>query len=111
MSSRGEWEAQAEFMRKHNATHASWGETGNLLSLTLAPAPAERPIGPAAHLLGLQEKMAAGRVRDPKQHQHDVMFAASSVKPIFRPAPPAPSVVPRAVRAKEAAARRGEETG
>lgn len=99
----GYWHAQAEFMRVVGATHATWGDNGKLTSLTLLPRPEP---GPAARLADFHERHAR-TTASAAQRQHDVMFAASRVKPkLITPEPP-PSVVPRAVRAKEEAARRG----
>ena len=96
-------------MREVGATHATWDNNDRLLSLVLAPAPAARAAGPAERMADFHEKRfdpAAAAKR-----KHDVLFAASTTKPkLVTPEPP-PSVVPRAVRAKEEAARRGEATG
>jgi hypothetical protein len=97
-----EWKQQAKFMREEGATHAEWDPLTNRLTvLTLGPDPSAKRLGPAAQLA---ERHLA---RDAK-HRHDVRFAASTVKPIFEQPPPPPSAVPRAVRAKEEAARRGK---
>ncbi|HVL61266.1 MAG TPA: hypothetical protein VM430_07645 [Microbacterium sp.] len=97
---------KAEFMREVGATHAEWTETamgGELLTkLTLGPtAPAQ---GPAARMAEWHQQQAQRAA----VHKHDIMFAASSVKPQFTPPLAPPSAVPRAVRAKEAAAKRGQ---
>lgn len=98
------WEAKAAFMRRHNAVHATWDTVGDLLSLQVAPAqepqPA-RPPGPARRMAEHLEAAAAKR-------RHDTLFAACSVRPKFEKPEPAPSRVPRAVRAKQEAAEGGE---
>lgn len=104
---RNDWDAQAEFMRAHNATHATWSTNGDmLLSLTLAPLPAARVPGPAERMVDFHAQQEINAKR-----KHDILFAASTTKPKLVTPDPPPSVVPRAVRAKEEAARRGEATG
>lgn len=101
-----DWRAKATFMQSVGATHATWDTSGELLSLTLAARVAivERPPGPAARMAEFHQAAALER-------QHNTMFAASRVKPKFTAPAPPPSVVPRAVRAKEEAAKRGESNG
>jgi hypothetical protein len=107
-------EEKAAFMRSVGATHATWspvdgiGEDGvrreTLVSLTLGPTPQSAPRAP-----GPAQRMAD--FHDRQKRQHDILFAASSVRPKLDPSAVPPTAVPRAVRAKEAAARRGEEAG
>jgi hypothetical protein len=97
---------KADFMREVGASHATWGvhevygET--LTSLTLGADPTKP--GPAAQMAKFHQQTAAQRL----QNRHDVLFAASTTKPVYEPPPAPPSAVPRAVRAKEAAAKRGQ---
>ncbi len=102
-----DWRDKAAFMREVGATHATWDENAHLSSLTLAPPAAERAPGPAARMMSLQERVAASEAAELKR-RHDVLFAASTVKPKLVTPDPPPSVVPRAVRAKEAAEARAE---
>jgi hypothetical protein len=97
--------AKARFMREVGATHTSWNGD-DLTSLTLAPVAVQRPVGPAASMGDMQKRLEAAA-----QKQHDIMFAASSVKPKLEAPQPRPAVVPRAVRAKLEAAQRGEIDG
>lgn len=115
------WRDQAQFMRETGAVYAEWDPSGEvLMKLQLAPiavAPAARPPGPAQQMAsrhfanmntdqnaGLQAQAAEERAQ---QSRHNIMFAASRVKPrMDRPEPPE-SAVPRAVRAKQAAAAGG----
>lgn len=97
------WEAKAAFMRNHNAIEASWDEAGDLRVLKLAPQPVVRQPGPAAQMAEFHKTH--------EERRHATMFASSSVKPRYTPPQVPPSVVPRAVRAKEAAAARGQEAG
>jgi hypothetical protein len=114
-----DWLAKAEFMRTVRATHASWNDEGELVSLDLAPPPppplaavpsAPRQPGPAMRMAGFhQETMqqAAARKAREEQRRHEVLFASSSMRPKLElPADP-PSVVPRAVRERAAAEQRG----
>jgi hypothetical protein len=110
-----DWELKAAFMRAHRATAATWAPDGELISLHIpapaaaappaaTPAPAQpRPPGPAARMADFH---ARNEDRLAKRH-HDVLFASSSMRPKFDPAPAPASVVPRAVREREAAAQRG----
>jgi len=97
---------KAAFMREVGATHAEWGVDAafgeTLTKLTLGPE-ATKP-GPAAQMAKFHQQTVAQRA----QSRHDVLFAASTVKPKYEPPAAPPSVVPRAVRAKEAAAKRGQ---
>ncbi len=108
-----DWKAKAAFMRDAGASHAIWTDDGALSSLVLFPSSAPRVLGPAQRLAStLPEGLVAGAVKgtmtgvlSAAQRHHDTLFAASSVKPPYSPAPVPESAVPRAVRAKEAAAR------
>lgn len=104
-----DWKAKASFMREHGAIAAEWTEAGELLKLTLGPIPA---AGPAARMAAFHERTAesvAHSAAEKMKRQHDVLFAASSVRPsLGSPATP-PHAVPRAVAAKEAAKRRGDQ--
>lgn len=94
---------KAEFMREVGATHAEWGcDSGYgefLTKLVLGPDPTKP--GPAAQMAKFHQQNVAQRA----QSRHDVLFAASTVKPNYEPPAAPPSAVPRAVRAKEAAKR------
>ncbi len=101
-----DWKEQAAFLREVGGTHAEWDPlTNRLVKLTLGPDPAAKRLGPAASIAE-HHKSLLGR----SEQRHDVLFAASSSKPRFEPPTPPPSAVPRAVRAKEEAARRGKTT-
>lgn len=101
------WDEKAAFMRRVNATSATWDEVGDLRSLTLQsvqpqpPRPAaasqERPLGPAQ------------RMAEAAKRRHEIMFAASSVRPKLVTDEPE-SVVPRGARVKEAAAHGSHQT-
>jgi hypothetical protein len=95
---RERWKEQAEFMRSVGASHATWHDDGNLTSLTLE---ARTPTPVASKQ---PEKGPAARMMESMEKRHAVMFAASSVRPklVIKESP---SAVPRAVRAKEEAAR------
>ena len=97
---------KAAFMREVGATHAEWSigtaEGQFLTKLVLGPE-ATKP-GPAAQMAKFHQQTVAQRA----QSRHDVLFAASTVKPKYEPPAAPPSAVPRAVRAKEAAAKRGQ---
>ena len=126
--------AMAKVAREHGITHLSVSEDGATIAADFAPAPQPQPIrqnlGPAARMaenfnaqisarqqanasFGDQARMqaqhAAGAAQRAQQ-RHETMFAATSVRPAFlAPQPPTPeSAVPRAVRAKEAAAKGGK---
>lgn len=80
------------------------------LGISMTIAPLQAPVAPVRPQPGPAARMAdfhATQVNRAQQ-RHDVLFAASRVKPRFEPPAPPPSVVPRAVRAKEEAAARGE---
>ena len=100
-----DWDERAAFMRRVGAVHAAW-DKDTLVSLTLSPVPASRAPGPAERMAEFHVSQAAAAKR-----KHDILFAASTTKPKLVTPDPPPSVVPRAVRAKEEAARRGEATG
>lgn len=106
-----DWADKAEFMRKSGATCATWRSDGTLTSLTLAPpaqwAPsAPRPPGPARRMADFHARQQEIQA----QKRHDIMFASSSMRPKFEAPPPPQSVVPRAVREREAAEQRGKPT-
>lgn len=92
------WEAQAEFMRKCGATHATWSDAGELTSLTLAPQP--RPVQPPISPTGQQPtKGIAARLA----RNHETLFAHTRVRPPLK-LPNEATSVPRAVAAKHGAA-------
>ena len=100
---RSDWERQADFMRAHGATEATWQMNLDgdvvLTSLKLAPT-APRPAQPAAPA-GPAAKLADAFANKLKR-DNEIRFAASH----FRPRVETPDVkddVPRAVRAREAA--------
>jgi hypothetical protein len=106
-------EEKAAFMRITGATHAEWDTyfddteatyVERLTKLTLGPVPVA-PVttaGPAQRMADFHKRTASTQ-----QRQHDILFAASSVRPRMNDQTP-PNAVPRAVRAKQDAARRGE---
>lgn len=99
LTNANDWLAKAKFLRDVGGTHAEWDAHGNLAKLALAPlvpvrqampAPPPKEEGPAARLAQM----------------HRTQFAASRMSPPARdPAPTPDAAVPRAVRAKQAAAR------
>lgn len=97
---RSDWDEKVDFMRRAQAVHAEWDAAGGLMKLTLAPqvpvmpAPGPRPVGDLAKALEQR-----------RRERHDVMFAATSVRPRLEPKETPQSVVPRAVRAREDARR------
>jgi hypothetical protein len=100
------WEEKAAFMRKVGAVHAEWDTVGDLLKITLAP---QAQPGPAARMTQFHERTTSPKTA--AERRHEILFAASSVRPALQPTTAAPpSAVPRAVRAKEAVARRGKQT-
>lgn len=106
------WRQKAEFMREVGAIDATWDEKGRLLHLVLAP-PATP--GPAARLQAFHERTAktdAERRKEAEERQqkrHDILFAASSVRPRLPDMKPM-HAVPRAERAKMDA-QRGKAQG
>jgi hypothetical protein len=86
--------------------------TAGPIELTLAPpAPAAdharlAPVIPVGPRRGPASRLAEFHEKQQKQ-RHDVLFAASSVKPAFTKPEPPPSTVPRAERDRRAA--RGEQ--
>ena len=96
-------EQLADAARAKGITHLTVEVDGiGPVSMALAPqappvqnAPKPKQPGPAERML----------------KRHEILFAASSVKPRLHTPDPPPSTVPRAVRAKEAAARRGGDEG
>lgn len=105
-----DWEAKAKFMRAHGAVTGVWDEAGRLIHLTLA---ALSTPGPAAQMAAFHDRNQAAikeaAAKKAIERQHAVLFAASSVRPnLNTPASP-PNAVPRAVAAKEAAKRRGQQ--
>lgn len=103
---KNDWQAKADFMREANAQSATWAPSGELLDLKLYPKPPQLPQGPAQRMGNFHQK----NVQTPAERAHEVLFAASSVRPKLTPVA-APTDVPRAVRAKEEAARRGGGQG
>jgi hypothetical protein len=96
------WEEQAEFMRKHGATHGEWvhgGFVGEeeivvLTKLTLAPQPAARSVAAVPTAPPKPQGVAARLMRN-----HEIQYAHSSVRPPLR-MPTDVTDVPRAVSAK-----------
>lgn len=92
------WEAQAEFMRKCGATHATWTDAGELTSLTLAPQPRPPAQQPANQAPQPSKGIAARLAKN-----HETLFAHTRVRPPLK-LPAEATSVPRAVAAKQEAA-------
>lgn len=101
MSTKADWSEQAAFMRDVGAVHAEWTTGGDLTKLVLGPPVMPRAATPAP--AGSSQRGIAARLLD----QHNTLFASSRMKPPFREPVTPEAAVPRAVRAKQAAAERG----
>lgn len=94
-SEREENERRVAYVKDNNLTHCEWDDNGLVRAISREPAP-PRAVPVDRPVADLAKRIAAER-----EARHRIMFAASGTKPAVEHPKPPPSVVPRAVRAKQ----------